>query len=203
MNLNKFTVFHGKNIISESVNVINTEIGFASYIGPKSDLPFCHIGKYSSIGPRVRVIQGMHPTRKFVSTHPSFFSDKMQSGFSFVNKSLFEEYAFSSKKNHFFIDIGNDVWIGSDVIILSGISINDGSIIASGSVVTKNIGSYEIWGGNPAQLIRKRFTDDEIYFLKDILWWNTEFSVLELQAKYFSDIKDLAAYYEKHQLRQK
>ena len=54
------------------------------------------------------------------------------------------------------IFIGNDVWIGIGAIILPGVRINDGAVIAAGSVVTKNVGTGEIFGGNPARLIKKR-----------------------------------------------
>lgn len=52
--------------------------------------------------------------------------------------------------------IEDDVWIGARVIILKGVHIKKGAIIGAGSVVTKDVGEYEIVGGNPAKLIRKR-----------------------------------------------
>ncbi len=50
--------------------------------------------------------------------------------------------------------IGNDVFIGAGAIILKGVFVGDRAIIGAGSVVTKNVGADEIWGGNPAKLIR-------------------------------------------------
>jgi carbonic anhydrase/acetyltransferase-like protein (isoleucine patch superfamily) len=55
---------------------------------------------------------------------------------------------------------------------MSGISISDGAIIAANSTVTKNVGPYEIVGGNPAKLIRKRFDDLIIEKLLELKWWN-------------------------------
>lgn len=52
--------------------------------------------------------------------------------------------------------IEDDVWIGARVIIMPECHIGKGSIIAAGAVVTKNIGEYEIWGGVPARLLKKR-----------------------------------------------
>ena len=52
------------------------------------------------------------------------------------------------------LSIGRDVWIGSGSVILSGIEIGDGAIVAAGSVVTKSVGKYEIWAGNPAKFIK-------------------------------------------------
>jgi virginiamycin A acetyltransferase len=45
---------------------------------------------------------------------------------------------------------------------MSGVRIADGAIVASNSTVTKDVGPYEIVGGNPAKLIRKRFDDETI-----------------------------------------
>lgn len=68
--------------------------------------------------------------------------------------------------------IGNDVWIGYDATIMPGVSIGDGAIIATRAVVTKDVGPYEVVGGNPAQVIRKRFYDETIEFLLKLQWWN-------------------------------
>lgn len=68
--------------------------------------------------------------------------------------------------------IGNDVWIGNSATIMPGISIGDGAIIATNAVVTKNVDPYCIVGGNPAQLIRKRFPEETIQVLLKIQWWD-------------------------------
>ena len=68
--------------------------------------------------------------------------------------------------------IGNCVWIGSNATIMSGVSISDGAIIAANATVTKDVGPYEIVGGNPAKLIRKRFDDLIIEKLLELEWWN-------------------------------
>lgn len=67
--------------------------------------------------------------------------------------------------------IGNDCWIGRTATILSGIRVGDGAVIGAKSVVTKDIGPYEIWAGNPAKFIRKRFSDDQIAAMLRIKWW--------------------------------
>lgn len=68
--------------------------------------------------------------------------------------------------------VGNDVWFGNSVTIMPGIQIGDGAIIATNSVVTHDVKPYSIVGGNPAQVIRKRFDQDTIDFLLDLKWWD-------------------------------
>lgn len=68
--------------------------------------------------------------------------------------------------------IGNDVWIGYEATIMPGVKIGDGAIIAAKSVVTKDVKPYTIVGGNPARVIRQRFTDEIINDLLEIAWWN-------------------------------
>jgi len=68
--------------------------------------------------------------------------------------------------------IGNDVWIGSNVKIMSGITIGDGAVISNSSHVVKNVEPYSLVGGNPAKLIKYRFTSEQISKLLEIKWWD-------------------------------
>jgi len=68
--------------------------------------------------------------------------------------------------------IGNDVWIGYDVLIMPGVTIGDGAIIAARSVVTTDVPPYTVVGGNPAQVVRRRFDADSVQRLQSIAWWN-------------------------------
>lgn len=68
--------------------------------------------------------------------------------------------------------IGNDVWIGYEAVVLPGVQIGDGAIVAAKSVVTRDVAPYTVVGGNPARVIRQRFTDEVIQSLLEIAWWN-------------------------------
>lgn len=70
--------------------------------------------------------------------------------------------------------IGNDVWIGYQALIMPGVKIGDGAVIAAKSIVVKDIPPYAIVGGNPARLIKQRFSDAEIQLLLAIKWWDWE-----------------------------
>lgn len=68
--------------------------------------------------------------------------------------------------------IGNDVWIGYDTLIMPGVKIGDGAIVAARSVVVKDVPPYTIVGGNPAQVIKQRFSSEVIAKLLEIKWWD-------------------------------
>lgn len=54
------------------------------------------------------------------------------------------------------VKIGRACFIGANSVICNSVEIGDNSIVAAGSIVTKSIPSNQIWGGNPAKLIKER-----------------------------------------------
>ena len=68
--------------------------------------------------------------------------------------------------------VGHDVWIGHKAVIMPGVTIGHGAIIGSYSLVTKDVPPYAIVGGNPAQVVKKRFSDEKIKELLEIAWWD-------------------------------
>jgi acetyltransferase-like isoleucine patch superfamily enzyme len=184
-------VFGENCYVGKGSEVVCSEFGRSSYIANNSSITFAKIGNYCAIGDNVRICLGNHPTRDFVSIHPSFYSKDGQSTPSYVQEDLFSGHKFVDKEGKFVVEIGNDVWIGNNVSILDGIKIGDGAIIGIGSIVTKDVESYSIVGGVPAKIIKKRFTEDEIDFLRKLEWWNKSEKWLLKHAKFFNDIKSL------------
>jgi acetyltransferase-like isoleucine patch superfamily enzyme len=82
--------------------------------------------------------------------------------------------------------IGNDVWVGRNTTIMSGVNVGDGAVIAANSTIVKNIGVYEIWGGNPARFIRSRFDDEIIQKLLSLKWWDWEIASIRKVAPLLS-----------------
>lgn len=70
------------------------------------------------------------------------------------------------------IIVGNDVWFGYDSLIRGGVTIGDGAIIATRAVVVKDVPAYSIVAGNPAKVVKMRFSDADIQRLLKISWWD-------------------------------
>ncbi|MCO7177101.1 CatB-related O-acetyltransferase [Sporolactobacillus kofuensis] len=181
----------GYNTIAKTAQVYNTVLGYGSGISNESIFLNTLIGRYTVLAPEIKVITGQHPTGKFVSVHPSFYSLKKQYGFSYTDRQKFEEFKFADNERNFSVVIGNDVWIASSVLLMEGISIGDGAIVAAGAVVTKNVPPYAVVGGIPARIIRYRFEPNEIDFLLNLKWWDKDEKWIKEYGKYFDDIKKL------------
>lgn len=173
-------VFSGNNYLGRNSQIYNSSIGYCSYIGENTFVNNTEIGMYCSIGPAVRIGPGRHPTTKFVTTSPFFYSKKDFKNFSYVDK---DSYVSSLP-----VFIGNDVWIACNVIILDGVTIHDGAIIAAGSIVAEDVPAYSIVGGIPAKVIKYRFEKHQIEFLLKYKWWNKPSSWLMENVELFHDI---------------
>ena len=162
-----------------------------SYISNNSQLVNTHIGKFCSIGPYVQIGLGPHPTKTFVSTYPAFYSNSNSGcALNFRDDKIFDDSVPETV-------IGNDVWIGTNVIVPGGISIGTGAIIAAGAVVTKDVPPYALVGGNPARIIRYRFSEDEIEALLKSEWWNWPIDEIRKQVNIFSNISQFIKYIQK------
>ncbi|WP_019435992.1 CatB-related O-acetyltransferase [Streptomyces sp. AA0539] len=68
--------------------------------------------------------------------------------------------------------VGHDVWLGHGAMVMPGVRIGHGAIVAAGSVVVEDVPDYGIVGGNPARLIRRRYSDTDIARLLAVAWWD-------------------------------
>ena len=125
------------------------------YITPDEKLT---IGNYVSIAPDVIFLLGMNHQIDTATTFP--FRSKL------IERTPMDAISKGP------IVVEDEVWIGMGARIFSGVTIGKGAVIAAGSIVTKDVQPYAIVGGNPAKLIRFRFSDDIISILKPIHFAN-------------------------------
>jgi len=182
------SVIHKTAAVGNGAQVVGSRIGKYSYIYGSS-LIHAQMGAFCSVASGCSIGGGKHPTN-WVSTSPVFYKGRnvLKTNFS---QNAFEEYAQTT--------IGNDVWIGAKCMIKGGVTIGDGAIIGMGSVVTHDVPPYEIWAGNPAKCIRKRFDDETVEKLLQLQWWNWDDEKLAKYGDLFSDPAALLAKLEERQ----
>lgn len=171
-----------KASIGNGAKLVNCQVGRYTYIYG-TGLAHTKVGSFCSIASGSSIGGGSHPA-DWVSSSPVFYNKGNVLRTNFAN-TPYSEFAQTT--------IGNDVWIGAKCLIKGGVTIGDGAIIGMGSVVTKDVPPYEIWGGNPAKCIRKRFDEETIAKLMDLQWWDWEETKLQRYGAYFNDPQRLFA----------
>ncbi len=144
------------------------------------------IGKFCSIAENVIIMLGGDHRTDWNTTYP--FNALLPESFGYIK-------GHPSTKGD--IIIGNDVWIAQGAKIMSGVTIGDGAVIAANAVVTKNVKPYEIVGGVPARVIKKRFSRKTIQVLEEICWWDWEVEKIAKAVPYLqsADINSLVKIY--------
>jgi len=108
----------------------NLEIGKNSCVGPNTELynkAKIVIGDNSVISQGAKLFTASHDITD--SSHPLIY---------------------------FPITVGHKAWIAADAFIGPGVNIGDGAVVGARAVVFKNVGAWEVVGGNPAKFIKKR-----------------------------------------------
>lgn len=181
----KSSRLEGFNVIASAVRMENVSVGFYSYFASASSLTEIAIGKFCSIGPRVMNHLGNHPTKKFVSSHPSFYAPDSPTK-TFVTERHFSDYGQS-------ITVGSDVWLGAESLLMDGITVGNGAIIGARSVVTKDVPPYAIVAGVPARIIRYRFDEESVKLLEESRWWDWDISYIIESIHIFHDVEKFIA----------
>lgn len=179
----------------KGTNTSTVKLGMKSYIAARAVIEgngSLQIGKFSAIAWDDKFLFGLnnnHDYKKVSSFDVYWFDWEIPADFWIP-------------KGNFQINVGSDVWIGRGCILKSAnpkkpLVIGDGSIIASDSVVVKDIPPYAIVGGNPAQIIKYRFSPEIIEALLRIKWWDWSLDKIHDNFKYFNDVEKFIALHDR------
>ena len=172
--------------IRQDARFYSSSLGRYSYVGRNSLVQNTEIGAFCSISESCNIGMPSHPVT-MVSSSPVFLEG------SNVLKKNFSSFEHTACKD---TEIGSDVWLGANVSIKSGLKIGHGAIVGTGAVVTHDIPPYEIWGGNPARCIKKRFDDATIERLLKSQWWNLSDDELKKYSEFFNEPNKFLEYIE-------
>lgn len=136
-----------------------------SYVMNDSEVAYATFGKFCSIAPMTRIHPVNHPM-----TRPS------QSHFTYRASWYFEgaddDASLFAWRRAQAVTIGHDVWIGHGAVVLPGRTIGTGAVVGAGAIVAKDVPAYAIVVGNPARVVRMRFSDDIVARLQALAWWD-------------------------------
>ncbi len=149
--------------IGKNNHLYHTLLNNHSYTGQNTVIMYSNIGKFCSISWNVTIGGAQHDYKR-ITTHAFLYNDfnQLNGGQVFYNR-------FDLPCN-----FGNDVWVGANSVILRGVNIGDGVVIGAGSIVTKSVPPYAIVVGNPAKIIKFRFSEDIIERLLKLKWWEKD-----------------------------
>jgi virginiamycin A acetyltransferase len=164
--------FEGNNSIAGGTSISGyLKIGLGSTISSNCNLNGdIIIGRYCQLAGNIGIFSSNHPTN-YITT----FTSK-----AFLNGVLKKNSQNGS------VNIGNDVWIGHGAILLKDVNIGHGAIIAAGAIVTKDVPPYSIVGGNPARILKYRFSDEIINKLLEIQWWDHNSDFIKINIDKFT-----------------
>lgn len=143
------TFFH-----KEKVKVGKYTYGDLHIISYGEDNSGLEIGNYVSIADRVKfLLGGNHYYKRFTN---------------FPFKAIFIDYKIIETWTKGKTIIEDDVWIGTEAFIMPGVRVGKGAIVGARAVVSKDVPPYAVVAGNPARVVKYRFSEELINKIKDI-----------------------------------
>ena len=199
-------VLRKEPLVNENCKLVNTKLGqFTevgifnffenvklddySYTGQFCFVQNAEIGKFANIATMVRIGPTDHPMERPTLHHFTYRREM----FGFDDK---DDEEFFLKRTSRKTYIGHDTWIGHGAIIMPEVTIGNGAIVGSGAVVSKDVEPYTIVVGCPAKPIKKRFSEDIIFKLEKIKWWDWPYEKIKENFKDF--LLDIDSFVEKH-----
>lgn len=164
--------FYTRNLLADEIAAHGWQIGEYTYGTPIVQTwgvdGRLFIGRYCSIAGGVKIFLGGNHRSDFVTTYP----------FNAIRPAAGHIVGHPSTKGD--VRIGNDVWLAQDCVIYSGVTIGDGAIVGGNAIVSRDVPPYAMVAGNPANIIKYRFSETQIAELLKYCWWDWHSNEIEL-----------------------
>jgi virginiamycin A acetyltransferase len=116
------------------------------------------VGRYVSMATEVGVFRRNHPVER-LSMHPFFYSARV---------GPLEHDTIDAEP----LEIGHDAWLGHQCVLLPSCRrVGIGAVVGAGAVVTADVPDLAIVTGNPARVLRRRFSDEVCDAVLESRWW--------------------------------
>lgn len=167
----KASFFRGRNEIGMYSTINRSTIDSFSNLGVSSYVSDSVVGRFTLIGSRVSIGGFGHPLN-YLSIGAFQWGQSLESwGYS---RDFSSNFDIDIRPKEVSTNIGSDCWIGDNSVVLAGRKLGHGSVVGAGSVVTSDVPPYAIVVGNPARIVRYRFSDEVISQLIRTRWWELE-----------------------------
>ena len=163
-----YSEFSGSSNIGDFTCVNRSTINSYSGIGDLTYISDTEVGRYAMVGSRVSIGGFVHPTT-WLSVAAFQWGQSIEDWD--IDQTTKIKLRKNTKPNYSKTLVGPDCWIGNNSVVLSGVKLGVGCVVGAGSVVTEDVHDYEIVVGNPARVLRKRFSKKIILELIESKWW--------------------------------
>lgn len=176
--------------IGRGSRILNTTFHDYAYCDRYADIANCTVGRFANIAAFTRIGPTDHPYTHAAQHHFLYRS-------SYYWDDAADDPATFAARAARRTTLGPDTWIGHGAIIKPEVTIGAGAIVASGAVVTKDVPSFHMVAGVPAQPLRPRFSQPVIDRLMALAWWDWDHHRLRAALDDFRSLK-AEAFLEKH-----
>jgi acetyltransferase-like isoleucine patch superfamily enzyme len=178
---------HPTSKLESGTAFYHSTMGRHSFCGYDCDISHADIGSFVSIANGVVIGGGRHPM-EWVGMSPVFYEGR---------DSVEAKFSTHAREPVRRVRVGHDVWIGRSAIVLPGVEIGSGAVVGAGAVVTKDVAPYAVVAGNPARLLRYRFSEPTVARLAATAWWDRDDETLKRLGPWFNDVEGFLEVAEK------
>ena len=153
------------------------------------------VGHYSALASNCTFIIASDHNKRSASTYP--FKEVYQlldENYPLLDKLSKNTPLFKSTRQCI---VGSDCWLGNGAKVVGNVRIGNGAIVGSGAVVTKDVPPYAVVAGNPAKIVKYRFSPEIIQKLQCLRWWHWD--TAKVEAAMVDLVGDIEQFLAKHQ----
>lgn len=177
--------------VGQGSRILNSRFDDYAYCDRLADIANTAVGKFANIAAMTRIGPTDHPMTT-ASLHHFLYRS------SYYWDDAADDADFFARRAARRTVIGHDTWIGHGAIVKPQITIGLGAIVGAGAVVTRDVPDWTIVVGNPARVLRSRFSPQIGARLAALAWWDWDHDRLRAALPDFRALP-VEAFLERHE----